>query len=136
MEKTAYIYRVETPKNTAFAELLIVKRDNKLIWSPSFGYECGSHRYSGLGWDEIESEDVAKHKFIGAALDFFKDIDFDEKVQINARNEMIELLQPTLFGLPAMKKINKAFCKRCDHIVDEGVEICRMCEYEIERQTH
>ena len=133
MVKTAYIYRIETAKKTAFADLLIVKKEGKLIWSPSFGYECGSHMYQGGAWDEIKSEDIAIKKFIEKALDFFKYADFDMQVQINAKNEMLKLLQPTLFGLPVMKKINKAFCKRCDHIIDEGEEICRMCQYEIER---
>ena len=57
--KTAYKYIIENKNHTAFAELLIIKDENKIIHSPSFGYRCGSHRYNGHAHREIESEEKA-----------------------------------------------------------------------------
>ena len=127
---TTYEKYILSYKDLAFVEILFIDENGNHKRSISCGYNCGSHAGVGYAYEESEGRENDFNFMLKKAKSFFNDKRNDEyDIQKHARKNMLKLLEPTLFGLPEMKRIEMFACPICEGVVDEEGEKCGYCEY-------
>ena len=100
MRSKRYVLKVEG----AYALLAIPMRDGKRYFHTTYAYTCGSHRGEGWAWRETDLPELELYNiFVKRGREFFKDKDFDEQVQLDARERMLDALVPVMF-MPPMEE--------------------------------
>jgi len=126
-------------RNSAFADLTIIERKTKILYSFDFGYTVGTCAGSGHAFKKGDNIDEIKILFYNSAYAFFNsnlNSSYASREQIKTQKYMIEMFKPNIFGYASLnfKKTNLFFCEKCNHPFDKNClneisNFCLMCEY-------